>query len=349
MAQASPGRRQAFGAQKRSGGPAVGPGQPGQAQPLIIEGALDREVFQPVLNAFAQTHPDISLEYHDRSTLVADTFARTADPAPDVVISSAMPWQMALINEGFARKVDTAESRQWPAWAKWRDELFGFTFEPMVIAYRLDLAAAMPPPRTHQDLLTLLQTHQRLLRGRVVTYSPLSSGIGDMLAQQDARYTPRMWDLVETMGQLNAQESPRTREMLEGLSSGKYWLAYNLLGSYAMAWAQEHPDVIVQVPNDYSLVMMRTLFVHRDARHPQAAFRFVDFLLSREGQSIMAGDTPLFSLRPDVIGPYTAQRLRDEVGDHLYPIPLDAGLLAFVDPLRRAAFLRRWQEAMTPH
>ncbi|MFP8964956.1 ABC transporter substrate-binding protein [Pokkaliibacter sp. CJK22405] len=317
-----------------------------QAQPLIVEGALDQDVFQPVLDAFLASNPDIQMDYRDRSTLMADTLARTARPAPDVVISSAMPWQLALSNDGLAQPIDTEETRQWPAWAKWREEVFGFTFEPIVMAYRLDLAAAMKPPMTHQDMLTLLREHQEVLRGRVVTYSPQSSGIGDVLAQQDARYTPKMWDLVSAMGHAYVREATSSKAMLEGLSAGRYWLAYNVLGSYAMVWAQHHPEVIVQVPNDYSLVMMRTALVHRDAQHPVAGKRFVNFLLSKAGQSVMAGDTPLFSLRSDVIGPYTAQRLRDEVGDHLYPIPLDASLLAFVDPLRRAAFLKRWREQM---
>lgn len=48
-------------------------------------------------------------------------------------------------------------------------------------------------------------------------------------------------------------------------------------------------------------------------------------------------------MRPDVVGPYTAQRLRDQVGDRLYPITLNASVLAFVDALRRDAFMARWQ------
>jgi len=45
---------------------------------------------------------------------------------------------------------------------------------------------------------------------------------------------------------------------------------------------------------------------------------------------------------PGITGPYTVSRLRDQVGDHLYPIPINATLLAFVDPLRRDAFMARW-------
>ncbi|MCE3028456.1 ABC transporter substrate-binding protein [Salinicola sp. DM10] len=316
------------------------------AEPLIVEAALDRPVFQPVLDAFSAEYPQITLDYRDSSSLKVDRRARDTEDPPDVVISSAMPWQLALSNEGRAQALDSVEARRWPAWAKWRNEVFGFTFEPVVMAYRLELASHMPPPTTHRDLLDLLTDYRDWLRGRVVTYSPRDSGVGYTLLQQDARYTPRIWDLVAAMGAADVDLAQDTQAMLEGLSDGRYWLGYNLLGSYAMVWAQSHPDIIVQVPNDYSLVLMRMAFVHRDSPHPEAARRFVDFLLSRRGQRILAGRTPLFSVRDDVIGPYTAQRLRDQVGDHLYPIPINATLLAFVDPLRRQAFLRRWDREL---
>ncbi|MDT8880098.1 ABC transporter substrate-binding protein [Halomonas saccharevitans] len=313
------------------------------ATPLVVEAALDREVVAPLLDAFRAAHPEIALDFRDRSTLEVDALVAEADPAPDVVISSAMPWQMARVNQGHARRLDSPAARRWPAWAKWRDEVFGFTFEPIVMAYRLDLSRHMMPPQTHADLHTLLTTEQEVLDGRVTTYSPLKSGVGYTLYQQDARYTPRFWDLVAGMGRVDARLEGSTRAMLEGLSDGRYWLGYNLLGSYAMVWAQEHPEVIVQVPRDYSLVMMRMAFIHRDAPHPAAAEAFVDFLLGREGQRVLAGQTPLFSVRPDIVGPYTAARLRDQVGERLFPIPLNASLLAFVDPQRRAAFLERWR------
>ncbi|MGM0545022.1 MAG: ABC transporter substrate-binding protein [Pseudomonadota bacterium] len=211
------------------------------------------------------------------------------------------------------------------------------------MAYRLDLARHILPPQTHAGLHTLLSEQREMLQGKVTTYSPSESGIGYTLFQQDARYTDRFWDLVTVLGDADAQLEANTRSMLEGLTEGRYWLGYNLLGSYAMVWAQENPEVIVQVPQDYALVMMRTGFIHRDAPNPRAAQAFMNFLLSRDGQRVLAAQTPLFSVRSDVVGPYTAQRLRDQVGDRLYPITLNASVLAFVDALRRDAFMARWR------
>lgn len=313
------------------------------ATPLVVEAALDRQVVAPLLAAFEQAHPGIELSYRDRSTLEVDALTAAAVPPPDVVISSAMPWQMNRVNQGYAQRLDSELADEWPEWAKWRNEVFGFTFEPIVMAYRLDLARHMLPPQTHADLHNLLSAERDTLQGKVTTYSPSKSGIGYTLFQQDARYTDRFWDLVTALGDADAHLESNTRSMLEGLSEGRYWLGYNLLGSYAMVWAQEHPEVIVQVPQDYALVVMRTGFIHRDAPHPRAAQAFMNFLLSRDGQRVLAAQTPLFSVRPDIVGPYTAQRLRDQVGDRLYPIPLNASVLAFVDPQRRDAFMARWQ------
>ncbi|OBX37677.1 hypothetical protein A8U91_02055 [Halomonas elongata] len=51
------------------------------AEPLVVEAALDRRVVAPLLEAFEQSHPDIELVFHDRSTLEVDTLVERADPA----------------------------------------------------------------------------------------------------------------------------------------------------------------------------------------------------------------------------------------------------------------------------
>ncbi|ODC02239.1 ABC transporter substrate-binding protein [Terasakiispira papahanaumokuakeensis] len=319
-----------------------------QAEPLVINAALDQSVIQPLLDKFMATYPDIEIEYHDQNTQATDQSVIRQPVTADVIISAAMAQQMGRVNQGYARRLNSPQVQQWPKWAKWRNEVFGFTFEPIVMAYRLDLAQHMLPPTSHADLLKRLNDHHDILQQRVVTYTPQGSDLGYALYQQDARYSGRFWSLIQAMGRVQASTASATPDMLKGLSSGRYWLGYNLLGSYAMAWALEHPEVIVQVPQDYSLVVMRMAFIHKEAPHPQAAERFVNFLLSFEGQHILAGETPLFSIRPDVQGPYTAQRLKDQVGPRLYPINMNASLLALLDSQRHQYFMQRWQQSFWP-
>ena len=49
----------------------------------------------------------------------------------------------------------------------------------------------------------------------------------------------------------------------------------------------------MQIPQDYSPVMMCMEFVHRDAPNLEAAKTFMNFLLGAEGQRVLAGDTPV--------------------------------------------------------
>jgi len=324
--------------------PAMASAAPPQAR-LVIEAAMDRQVAAPLLAAFSRRYPDVELDYRDRSSMAVNALAQQADAQADIILSSAMPWQVALVNQGLAQRLDSDEARQWPEWAKWRDEVFAFTFEPIVMAYRLDLAARMLPPVSHADVLNLLTEHAETLAGRVVAYSPSRSALGYALYLQDSRYSGRFWKLVTALGRVDATLETSTQRMLEGLSDGRYWLGYNLLGSYALQWAQTHPDIIVQMPSDYALISMRTAFIHRDAPHPEQARAFINFLIGREGQHVVAGETPLYSIRDDITGPFTAQSLRDQVGQRLYPQPLDASSLSMLDNARRNDFLARWFDA----
>ena len=100
------------------------------------------------------------------------------------------------------------------------------------------------------------------------------------------------------------------------------------------------------MPTDYTLVATRVAFIARRAARPNAARLWLDFMLSRDGQSVMADRAFLFSLRQDVETGLTAKRLLAELGNTHRPIPVGPGLLAHQDQLRRADFLKRWHAAL---
>lgn len=314
---------------------------------LVIDAALDHNMAEPLLEAFIEKHPDIDLTYTNYNTFEVFNRAQQSqrlETTADVLISSAMPWQMQLANEGYAQPVDTPNARQWPQWAQWRGELFAFTFEPVVMVYRQDLRQRMTPPRSHDQLLTALNSPQTELKGQVITYDPHISAFGLMLGMHDARFSPQFWALADALSQAHFQEGEATNEMLQKIIEGKAWLGYNLLGSYATQAAQQHPELVVQVPEDYALVVTRLALQPRNAPHPETGRLFIDFLLSDQGQSLMATETPLFALKPSIQGAWTAQSLKSNAGTALHPIPIDTGLLTILDPLKRRTFLRRWDQ-----
>ncbi|HET8790680.1 MAG TPA: ABC transporter substrate-binding protein [Modicisalibacter sp.] len=316
---------------------------------LIVHGALDVPLIEPLLDDFHRRYPHIELTYRNFTTLaIYRTFMDNAGEAgnhettADVVMSSAMPWQYRLANDGYAQPLHSESARNWPDWARWRQELFGITFEPIVIVYRRELAERFGAVESHADLLSLLERESEALRDRVVTYDPASSGVGYTYAIEEARLSPRYWELVAALGSVDAELVGTTREMLTGLAEGRYLIGYNLLGSYARGFVRNHPELTIAVPSDYALVMQRLAFISRSADNPRAAKLFLDYLLSEAGQRVISEQTPLGAIHPALNGDGTASALRARLAEALRPIPLSPGLLATLDDLKRKALLSRW-------
>ena len=51
-------------------------------------------------------------------------------------------------------------------------------------------------------------------------------------------------------------------------------------------------------------------------------------------------------MRDDVEGEATAKQTAKLVGDRAKPIPIDDSLLENLNPMKRLAFIRKWQAAM---
>ncbi len=321
------------------------------SQPLTIYGVVDPPQIYPLLADFHQRNPDIAITYHNLETLAlhARVLQERDTPRADVIMSPAMPWQYQLANEGLSAPVDSPAAAAWPSWARWRQELFGFTFEPIVMVYRRDLATRMPPPESHAELLSLLRQRSDELSHRVVTYDPRFSGAGYTYAIEDARISARYWDLVEALGQAHSELETTTAAMLEGLSEGRYWIGYNLIGSYVQDYVAEHPELAMVVPRDYALVLQRLVMMSRNAPHPVAAQRFIDYLLSAPAQRLLATQTTLGAVHPAIDGLGTAADLRKRLGEAIRPVQIGPGLLATLDTLKRQTLLEQWQQAFRNH
>jgi iron(III) transport system substrate-binding protein len=136
--------------------------------------------------------------------------------------------------------------------------------------------------------------------------------------------------------------------MLEKITSGEHLLGFNMIGSYVLAKAKKDPNVGFVTPKDYTLIMSRIAILPKQARHPNAAKVFLDFLLSQTGQEVIARKADLFAIRAGVTGEFTATQLQAQLGDKLRPIPVGPQLLDALDPKKRLAFLRLWQETVHP-
>ncbi|MEQ8601027.1 MAG: extracellular solute-binding protein [Devosia sp.] len=320
------------------------------AQTLNILGVTDTPLFAHFITAYQDQRRDVTVVYEETDSL--PLFRRYLDgeleTPPDLLISSASDLQLKLANDGYALAYDSPYLGALPEWAHWRNEVFGFTFEPAVIIYNRDLIDDDEVPRTHLTLAELIETQTERFRGKIATYDIALSGVGYLLAAQDQTISSTFWRLTNAFGRVNARFSGSSPAILNGVADGSLALGYNVLGSYAFARQAEGAPIEIVVPDDYVLVLTRSMLIPRDAPNAELAKGFVDFALSPAGQAVAAGPTALGAVVPGSAGEWTSETIAARGRGVIQPIPLGPGLLVALDTLRRQRFLDTWQEIVSP-
>lgn len=297
----------------------------------------------PVLAAFRRRWPDIAVRLEDiNSTLIANRVQSRAAAGlegPDLVWSTAMDVQVKLINDGYAQVYKSPHRAAMPDGSVWRDQGFGLTAEPIVFAYNRKRLPAEIVPRSHAQLLERLGANPEIFERRVTLYDAERSGVALMQLSADVQIYPDAWALMTALGAQRPRVDTSGQRMMRQLADGRMAFAYNMNQSYGASWAARAPDIGLVTPEDYHLSVSRVAFIPRNAAHPNAARLFLDFLLSREGQRIIArlGVRPV---RDDIL----TERRAAVPG--VRPVRVGPALLANLDQARRAGLLKRWRAAM---
>ncbi len=316
---------------------------------LVIYATTDADLVGPLLADFQSMYPRVGVEYDDlTSTEMYHRYLaeiQLGTESADVLWSSAMDLQASLVARGYASSYASPEVPALPGWAHWQDHAWATSFEPVAIAYN---KRALPPaavPRTHADFTRLLAVQAAALRNKVITYDIEKSGLGLLLAAQDAKAWPQYWDMVAGLGTVGARFSTTTADMLRQVGRGGMTIAYNVLGAYTIAQARKDSNIGYAFLTDYTLALPRVQLISRRANHPNAARLWVDYTLSRRGQSLLAERAGLYAVRGDIAGEATAARLTAQLGRSLRPIAPDADLTRHLDIAVYREFVRRWRAA----
>ncbi len=317
---------------------------------LIVYSSTDSSSAEPLLQDFKSLYPFVTVEYNDLNTteiynrFVAEAAAGAG--TADLLWSSAMDLQLQLVQNGNAQAHASPEIPGLPKWAVWQNQAYGTTLEPVSFTYNKRLLPQDALPQSHADLTRLLNEKSAVFKGKVATFDPEKSGLGFLLATQDLKVSSAFWDLAKALGGIGDKVYTSTGAMLERVSSGEHTLAYNIIGSYGLLRQKTDPSIGLVFPKDYTLAFSRIAFISKAARHPNAAKLFLDYLLSKRGQGIMANKSLIYSIRSDVDGVATAANLNKELGKALKPIEVGPDVLAALDKTKRLDFLKRWQEAL---
>ena len=264
---------------------------PGGNVVLAIHAATDIDTPELLIRDFqAASAPDVTVTYTEYQT--NDLFAVARDDCLhrsntgrssaqiDVIISSSVDQLVKLVNDGCATPHRSRETAAVPDWAKWRDEVFGFTFEPALIVYNRDLVPSHQVPRTRVELVELLRSRPELYAGKVVTYDVTQSGIGYLFAFYDSYSGATTYGrLIEALGRARAVVRPTSATPHRG---GRLLIGYNVLGSYAYRALRDGAPIGIVVPREYALVLSRGVMIPVGAKQPELAGRLLDYLLYPE-------------------------------------------------------------------
>lgn len=318
---------------------------------LVIHSTTDGSVARPLVDDFRTLYPRIDVDYDDQTAtelnhrFIAES--QLGRHAADVLWSSAMDQQAALIDRGMALPHDLeAQGVELPGWARLGNLGWSTTLEPIAIVHDRRRLSATDVPTSHADLLRLLEADPARFDRRIVLYDVEKSGVGYLLATQDARHFPAYWSLMAAIGRSRPRFAVTAEAMLRAVDNGSALIAYNVLGDYARARAARSSSLGVVLPDDYTLVLSRVMFINRQAPHPNAARLWVDYLMSQRGQRVLADRSRLHAVRDDIEGERSAATLRAELGSRLQPIAFDAQLGEALEPAAYADFIGRWRQAM---
>jgi iron(III) transport system substrate-binding protein len=316
---------------------------------VVIYSTTDSKAVEPLIRDFRALYPGVKVEYNDmNSTEIYNRFISeqaAGGATADLTWSAAMDLQMKLVHDGYAMAYKSPEASNIPSWADWKDMAYGTTFEPAAFVYNKRLLSPGEVPQTHAELAKIVTTNPAKFKGKVTTFDVEKSGVGYMYIVRDMKVNPNFWEFAKDLQQSGMRYQSSVGTMLERISSGEQLVGFNLHGSYAYARAKKDPSIGVVIPSDYVLVMSRVAFISKMAKHPNSAKLWLDYVLSKRGQTIIANQAELYSLRNDVEGESTAAVLTKIRGNVLKPIPINEELLTNLDQSKRLAFFKKWKES----
>ena len=317
---------------------------------LVIYSVLSNKAAARLVDKFQSLYPNIAVKYDGDSgtSEVNQKFISEFESnqnVADVVWSSAVDLQVKLAADGYAYAYNSPQEKYIPSWAKYKNLVWGSTFEPVVLVYNKKLISESDIPKSHIELQSYLQNNSEKLNKKIALFDPDKSGVGLFFIAQDYKLDSNVGSLYKAMGDVDVQKSGGTGEMLTKINSGEYLIGYNMIGSYAVSRSKKDlPNLGVVYLSDFTPVFSRAAIISKKAKHVNAAKLWIDYLISPEGQKILADQVYLNSIRTDIDSQNTSAVLTERIGKNaVRPYALNTKLIEHLDANQKSAVLQRWK------
>jgi iron(III) transport system substrate-binding protein len=269
-----------------------------EGEVVFYSGMIVNQALRPIVTAFSKKYPFIKMTYwrgdsEDIITKVS-TEMRGHNPVADVMEGTGIG--DLAVRAGIAQPAWSPQLAGIPErlrdprglWAPTRMSYFS-------IAYNTNLVAARDVPKTYRDLLN------PKWKGKMAW--PLLSAIGAPLFVTNLRTAWGEDKAMAYLRQLSKQNiinfgagNPRT--LVDRVIAGEYPIALQIFAHHPLISARKGAPVAPQLLPPVASAA-GTIVMPKEMRHPYAAALLMDFLLSRDGQQILAASEYL-PVRSDV-------------------------------------------------
>ncbi len=300
---------------------------------LLVYSNMGEMNWRPLIEAFNAEYPWIKVETLDLGSI--EVFERyyaetaTNSNATDVVVShSSSAWLDFISKGGVNTDYVSAESDKLPEFSKPSPGVYTISVDPFMIAYNKALVPADKAPKSIQDIADWVAADPAGTAHKVATGIPMGNAAGQNLMNTYITHVglDKALDQLTTIGQ-SADVYRSAGQIMEKITTGEVQVGFMLSGIQVFPLLADPARASIigyAFPKDGTVMLMRHIAVAKNAKNPNSAKLFVDFVLSKTGSTALSSGG-LMSYRNDVVLPdgatgYTYAKVAAEVGaENLVP------------------------------
>lgn len=252
--------------------------------PLMLYTSVPLDVIKPIIKEFRKRNPDIHVEGFRSGTnqiilRVKSDLQSTGKVQADLIWVADPAYYMDLKGQGLLLKYASPRATGIPATFKDPDGFFtAGRILNMGITYNTNLVRAKEAPRDWEDLL------DSKWKGQIGMPDPNRSGSAlDAVEALSSKYG---WGFFRSLRKNEMIVTKGNSRLLKKVTSGKLKVAIALDFITRQFVARQRP-LGFNYPKSGAVSIASPLAIIKTTKYPAEAMRFIDFILSNEGQEVV--------------------------------------------------------------
>lgn len=274
------------------------------ADDIVVYSGRKETAMKPLIHAFQKkTGIQVRLKIGSTSGLANELIQEKARPRADIFISTEAGVMEILAGKGVLDAYVSSEAKDLLPGARDRDGLWtGISSRARVIIYNKNHVPEKDVPRS------VFQLTQPQWKGKVAIAGTRErttlSWVSSLIAAKGADFTRSYLAALYANG---LKVLPDNTDVWQGVGRGEFAVGLTNSTNYFLARKADYPVGVVYPDQEDggtgTLLNLNAIALVKGGSSPAAARRFVDFVLSAEGQRILIDGAFEIPLRPDIIDP----------------------------------------------